>query len=255
MTDAPAFGWALGAALLLLLALAVSVGRWGRLGLTRDLIVAAVRAMLQLIAVSAVIGIMLQRIWTSLVFAALMFSIAVWTASGRIRARSDWTWVALAIAAGAVPVLAVIFAFGAASFTGPAIIPIAGIVIGGSMTAHALVCRRAFDSLRTEHGQVEAALALGLPRRWSIDNVINRHAPEALVPVLDQTRTVGLVTLPGAFVGVLLGGGSAADAAATQVLVLVGLLAAETTVVVVSTWLIAGGRILPADVRDRLPSA
>jgi len=30
----------------------------------------------------------------------------------------------------------------------------------------------------------------------------------ALVPGLDQTRTVGLVTLPGAFVGVLLAGAS-----------------------------------------------
>ncbi len=255
MTDGPAFGWALGAALIVLLAVALLAARWGRLGLSRDLFVAASRAIVQLIAVSAVIGLMLQRIWTSLVFAALMFSVAVWTAGGRIRARGDWRWVAVAIGTGAVPVLAVIFAFGAAAFTGPAIIPIAGIVIGGSMTAHALVGRRAFDSLRSDFGQVEAGLALGFPRRWSIDNVINRHAPEALVPVLDQTRTVGLVTLPGAFVGVLLGGGSAADAAATQVLVLVGLLAAETTVVVVSTWLIADGRILSADLRDRLPSA
>lgn len=162
--------------------MAVLAARWGRLGLTRDLFVAACRAIVQLIA-------------------------------------------------------------------------IAGIVIGGSMTAHALVCRRAFDSLRSDFGQVEAGLALGFRRRWAIDNVINLHAPEALVPVLDQTRTVGLVTLPGAFVGVLLGGGSAADAAATQVLVLVGLLAAETMVVVASTWLIADGRILCADLHDRLPTA
>jgi hypothetical protein len=83
----------------------------------------------------------------------------------------------------------------------------------------ALVCRRAFDSLRSDFGQVEAGLALGFRRRWAIDNVINRHA------------------------------------AATRVLVLVGLLAAETMVVVASTWLIADGRILSADLRDRLPDA
>ena len=29
-------------------------------------------------------------------------------------------------------------------------------------------------------------------------------AGQALIPALDQTRTVGLVTLPGAYVGVLL---------------------------------------------------
>lgn len=255
MNGGPEFGWALAAALAVLLVMALGAARWGRLGLTRDVVIAAVRAMVQLVAVSAVIGVALRHVWSSLLFATVMFSVAVWTAGGRCGARRNWVWIAAAIGAGALPVLSVIFAFGAAAFSGPAIIPIAGIVIGGSMTAHTLTARRAFDTLRGEFGLVEAGLALGLTRRWSIDNVINRHAPEALVPVLDQTRTVGLVTLPGAFVGVLLGGGSAADAAATQVLVLVGLVAAETVVVVTSTWLIAGGRILPADLRRRLPAA
>jgi len=35
----------------------------------------------------------------------------------------------------------------------------------------------------------------------------------------------------------------------------VGLLAAETMVVVASDWLIADGKILSADLRDRLPTA
>ena len=61
------------------------------------------------------------------------------------------------------------------------------------------------------------------------------------MPALDQTRTVGLVALPGAFVGVLLGGGSAAQAGATQLLVLVALLAAEAVAVAVTVELVAGG--------------
>jgi UDP-glucose/iron transport system permease protein len=43
----------------------------------------------------------------------------------------------------------------------------------------------------------------------------------------DQTRTVGLVTLPGAFLGVLIGSGNPVQAGAAQVLVLIGLLAAR----------------------------
>jgi len=123
------------------------------------------------------------------------------------------------------------------------------------MTACSLAARRAFATLREQHGQVEAALALGLTRQFSIGLAIDRERPEALVPVLDQTRTVGLVTLPGAFVGVLLGGGSTADAAAAQVLVLVGLIAAETIAVVVATHMVATGRLLPRDVRQNLPAA
>jgi putative ABC transport system permease protein len=140
-------------------------------------------------------------------------------------------------------------------FSGSAIVAISGITIGGTMTAHTLVARRAFSALRADIGHVEAGLALGLVRPDAIKLVIGRHSPEALTPVLDQTRTVGLVSLPGAFVGVLLGGGSAAEAAASQVLVLVGLVAAETTAVWVSQTLIARGRILPADLRERLPDA
>jgi ABC-type iron transport system FetAB permease component len=53
-----------------------------------------------------------------------------------------------------------------------------------------------------------------------------------------------LVTLPGAFVGVLLGGGSPLQAGAAQLLVLVGLLAAEVLAIWAVTELIARGAIL-----------
>lgn len=54
---------------------------------------------------------------------------------------------------------------------------------------------------------------------------------------------VGLVTLPGAFVGVLIGSGNPVQAAAAQLLVLIGLLAAETVAVAVVLELIARGLI------------
>jgi putative ABC transport system permease protein len=254
MSDSPVFGVPLIIALVLLLALAVGASRIGRLGLAGSLSTAAARACVQLAAVSLIIGVVLGRTWSALLFAGVMFVVATFTASGRVGARRDAGWIAAALAAGVLPVLVVIFGIRVTDFTGAAIIPIAGIIIGGSMTAHTLMARRAFDMLRSDRGQVEAGLALGLARPAAITLVISRHSPEALNPVIDQTRTVGLVTLPGAFVGVLLGGGSAADAAAAQVLVLVGLLAAETCVVEASRRLIAAGRILPRDLRDALPS-
>jgi len=70
-------------------------------------------------------------------------------------------------------------------------------------------------------------------------------AAEALVPGLDQTRTVGLVTLPGAFVGALLGGASAVDAARFQVVVLVGLLCAQSITAVALARLLGAPRTLP----------
>jgi putative ABC transport system permease protein len=67
---------------------------------------------------------------------------------------------------------------------------------------------------------------------------------QALVPPMDQTRTVGLVTLPGAFVGVLIGSGNPVQAAAAQILVLIGLLAAETVAVAVVLELVTRGALV-----------
>ena len=92
-------------------------------------------------------------------------------------------------------------------------------------------------------GEVEAALSLGFGGRDARMMVISASAPDALLPNVDQARTAGLVTLPGAFVGVLLATGSAAQAGAVQVLVLVGLLLSQTCAVALTIELIARGRI------------
>ena len=60
-----------------------------------------------------------------------------------------------------------------------------------------------------------------MSERDSRMEIIGESATNALLPNLDSTRTVGLVTLPGAFVGVLLSTGSATQAGAVQILVLI----------------------------------
>lgn len=233
-------------ALAVLTALAVVAAALDRLGTARADAVAVARAVGQLALVSLVLTAVLGRVAWSLAFALVMLGVAVGTSARRIGAGRAWPWVLVAVVAGALPVLVVIFLSGAVPWDGAAIVPMAGIVIGGCMTASSLNGRRCFAALREERDSYEGALALGLPVRVAVHLVIARHRAESLVPGLDQTRTVGLVTLPGAFVGVLLGGGSPAQAGAAQVLVLVGLLAAQTLVVVVQSRLIERGLLVPA---------
>ncbi|HEY5783506.1 MAG TPA: ABC transporter permease [Microlunatus sp.] len=246
-------GPALAVALVVLLTLAITVSWLGGLRRERQLATAAVRATLQLAAVALVITAVLGHVTWSILFGAFMLGVATFTSARRIEAPGAWPWVGIAITAGVLPTLAVIFASGAVPFTGAALVPVAGIIIGGGMTASSLTGRRVFSSLHDEYGTVEAGLAIGLTRPEAIDEVIRRHLPEALVPGLDQTRTVGLVTLPGAFVGVLLGGGTPVQAGAAQLLVLVGLLATQTITVVVAARFIRSGRLLPVELRERLP--
>lgn len=236
-------GWALGVALLVLVAVAVAVTRLAGLGIARSVAVAAVRAVLQLAVVSVIIVAVVRSLWLSLGFVLVMLGVAALTSARRLTPDRNGLLAALSIALGATPVIGIVVVTGAVPMTGIALVPVCGIVIGGSMTATSLAGRRALDELTTRHGEYEAALSLGLMERDAAMELVRPAALQALVPAMDQTRTVGLVTLPGAFVGVLIGSGNPVQAGAAQVLVLVGLLAAEAVAAVVTVELVARGRI------------
>lgn len=204
---------------------------------------AAARAALQLAAVSTVLAVALQRMWSSLLVLLLMFIVASITAARRSQAQRGSWWLTVALAAGMVMVIPLLTLSGVVPFNGVAVVPVFGIVLGGTMTASAVAARRALDALTQRAGEVEAALGLVLSERFSRMLVIERPLSDALLPNLDQTRTAGLVTLPGAFVGVLLATGSAVQAAAVQVLVLVSLLLAQVCGVAVVGELVVRGKI------------
>lgn len=236
---------ALGAACAVLLAAAVAVAGLGRLGHGRAVLRAGVRAVLQLAAVALVIAWVVGALWSSVLFVLLMFSVAVRTAGRRITDGPGWWWAAAPIAAGVLPVLALLLATGLLPAKGLSLIPVAGLLIGGALTATSLSGRRALDELRSRHGEVEAALALGFEARDARLEMSRTAAATSLVPALDQTRTVGLVTLPGAFVGMLLGGATPAQAGAVQLFVLVALLAVEAAAIVVVLELVGRGLLAP----------
>jgi putative ABC transport system permease protein len=240
-------GWGLAAALLVLTAVAAGVAAVGGLGTTRDSLVAAVRAVVQLAVVSAVIVAVVRSWWATVGFVLVMVVIATWTSARRMTRDRSGLAAGLAILGGTVPVVAVILATGSVPLTGVALVPVAGIVIGGAMTATSLAGRRALGVLTDRRGEYEAALSLGLEERDAALLFVRPSGRDALVPALDQTRTVGLVTLPGAFVGVLLGSGDPVQAGAAQVLVLLGLLAAETVAALVTIELVARSRIRRPD--------
>lgn len=238
-------GWPLAGVLVLLTAAGALTVWLGRIDGWRPVVTAAVRAVVQLGAVSLLITAVLASGWLTGGFVLLMFGIAAYTSASRV-ARSGWRaalralpGAATSIAAGVGPVLALLLGTGVVAARPVVIIPIAGIFIGGAMMATSIAGRRARDELRTRRGEVEAALALGLLTRDAALLITRPTANQALVPVLDQTRTVGLVTLPGAFVGVLLGGGDPIEAGITQLVVLVALLAIEAVAVLVTVEVVA----------------
>ncbi len=236
-------GWPLAVLIATLAGVAALVTYLAGLGRVTDPLVAAVRAVVQLAAVAAVIGFVLRSLgWTMLFLAGMVLVGAATSAhrlTGTLRGRGWWT---LAPIVGAVvPAMALILLSRAVPAVPVAILPTAGILIGGAMTATTLAGRRLIEELTAQRGAYEAALSLGMSRRDGVALVGRESAALALLPGLDQTRTVGLVTLPGAFVGVLLAGASPWQAGAAQVLVLVALLLVQAIAAALTVELVVAG--------------
>lgn len=203
---------------------------------------ATARATVQLGVVGLLITLVLGSWWLTVGFVLLMTSVAAYTSGGRMSVRARW-WALLPIALGAWPLTAALLLVGLLPLEPISLVPTAGILIGNAMTATTLAGRRALESLTARRGELEAALSIGLLPRDAALLVARNSAKLALVPGLDQTRTVGLVTLPGAFVGTLLGGASPLEASALQLVVLVGILLVQSIAVAITLELVVTGRL------------
>ncbi|WP_017589623.1 ABC transporter permease [Nocardiopsis ganjiahuensis] len=236
-------GPALAVAIAVAVLAAAGVCVAARLGHGLAVLRAGARAALQLGAVSLVIAAVVSSGPLTLCFVAVMLAVASWTAGRRITPSRRGLWAFLPICVPVVPLVAVLLATGLTPWTGLAVIPLAGILTGGALTATVLAGRRVTEELRTRGGEVDAALSLGMLPREAALEIGRPAASSALLPALDQTRTVGLVTLPGAFVGMLLGGAGPFEAGAVQAFVLAALLLVESVAIVLTLELVARGSI------------
>lgn len=212
----------------------------------RQVLVAAVRAAVQLALIGSVLGLVFRFPVAVGAVLLVMLATASWTAGRRLREfPGSGRAVVVSSLAGALLTLGVVFATGAVEPSARYVVALGGIVLGGTMTACTLAGRQLLAGIRTRRDEVEGWLALGATPRQAVADIVRTAAGEALLPAIDQTRTVGLVTLPGAFVGALFGGASPAAAARFQLVVLVGLLAAEAVAAVTLTWQLGAPRVLP----------
>jgi putative ABC transport system permease protein len=227
-----------------------------RLGHAREIAIAAVRALVQLAAVGAAIALVFEFPGLAIAFVAVMVATAGLTAGGRLHGLPAARRRALvAIAVPALAATGILLAVGAFAFTPRSTVPIAGILIGGAMAATTLTGRRLLESLRDEAPLIEARLALGKSARTALVPAVRGAIHTGLIPVVDQTRSVGLVTLPGTFVGLILGGASPEQAAATQLVVLLALLAVELAAGLLLAELMQRALILPGERVRRLLAA
>jgi putative ABC transport system permease protein len=177
-----------------------------------------------------------------------MFSVAAWAAARRLGTlRERFLPVVVAMGSGIVASLAIVFLTGAIDFTPRYVLAIGGIVIGNAMTIATLSGRRFVELVDDRWEDVEGWLALGATPRVATRELVRRAIHAAMVPTTDQTRTTGLVTLPGAFVGAVFGGVSPLEAGRFQIVVLAAIIGCGAVVAVVVTAWLAPVRVRPGE--------
>ncbi|GAA3338373.1 ABC transporter permease [Curtobacterium pusillum] len=208
---------------------------------------AVLRGTVQLALISLVLsGVIRDPLWIAAAL-VVMFGVATTTAARRLGTlRSRFVPVVLAMAAGVVGALGVVFLTGAIAFTPRYVLAVGGIVIGNAMTSATLSGRRFVELVDDRWEDVEGWLALGATPRQSTAELVRRAIHAAMVPSTDQTRTTGLVTLPGAFVGAIFGGISPLEAGRFQIVVLAAIIAAGALVATSLTRMLAPVRTRPA---------
>ncbi|XP_021290008.1 protein ALUMINUM SENSITIVE 3 [Herrania umbratica] len=233
-------GMAKPVAALSVVLMAVLLSFMQKLGLEKEMIYSILRAFLQL----SIIGFVLQFIFNQensgwIVLAYLfMVSVAGYTAGQRAKHVPRGKYVAgISILAGTAVTMFLLVVLNVFPFTPRYIIPVAGMMVGNAMTVTGVTMKRLRDDIKIQTNLVETALALGATPRQATLEQVKRALVIALSPVLDNAKTVGLISLPGAMTGLIMGGASPVEAIHLQIVVMNMLIGASTVSSIMSTYL------------------
>jgi len=255
MTGAEPFGFTSLAAALALVAVALLLSWWQRLDVERDIGLACVRAFVQLMAVGYVIHLILQTdrpLYVALTLAAMLL-FAVITSARRARGLPGaWTLAAASIGVASMATLAVMLVLGIIPAGARYVIPIGGMLIGNCMNVASVTAVRLLEDAADRRPQIEASLALGASPRQSTATLARRSVRLAMVPVIDSTKTTGLVFLPGAMTGMILAGAAPLQAVRLQAVVMFMLLAAVALTASIMSYLAPGRLFTPQQQLRRL---
>ena len=227
------------------------------LGIARDLLVAGVRVVVQLLLV----GVVLKAVFalaSPLAVAAVvlvMLATAAYEIHSRQQRRLAGPW-GIGIGAGTT-MLATLFvtAFGLAAlqpdpwFAPHVVIPLVGIVLGNVMNGVSISLNAFNTGIVRERAAIEARLALGATANAAFKPMQRSALRSGMIPIINQMSAAGIITLPGMMTGQILAGMAPFEAAKYQILVLFLLAGGAGLGALGATWL-AVRRV--TDERDRL---
>jgi len=244
--------WQLALALLLVAVVAL-VSLRQALGLERDLVLGSIRTIVQLYGVGLILAAVFAAArwyWVALIL-AVMTGVATHAAVSRLTRPIPGAYgiaaAALSVSTAATlayVILAVVHV--RPWYTPQYIIPIAGMILGNSMTSAALAGDRLQGELRARAAEVDTRLALGFSGREAMQPLVRSALRAAMIPTVNGMMTVGLVQLPGMMTGQILAGSSPLVAIRYQILVVFMLAAATALGSLLFVRFAAGRYLTPA---------
>ncbi len=226
-------GWLGLIASLSLVGVAVAISAWQHLGLERSLIWASARAIVQLLAVGALLAVVLSPhvpLAVSWLWVAFMVAFAAETIRRRapeIPGARNLALLSLGLAT--VVTLVLLFGLGIFPVNARTVVPLAGMVVGNSLTATVVAARRVVGELSDKRAEVEARLALGHSSHDASRPYVRDALRTAMTSQIESTKAVGLVFLPGAMTGLILAGERPVEAVLVQAAVMFLILGAVAT--------------------------
>lgn len=206
----------------------------------KELIIASLRMTLQLVLVGYLLVFLFANphpLLTVLVI-AIMESFAIYTVFRKFRkslSRSLKKIIALSMLSGTLSCLAFFLLLVVQVkpwFEPRYFIPLAGMLIGNSMTGISLGVKSLLEGMTTQRSQVEQALILGATPQDATRPIVNSTFDSAIMPTINSMLGMGIVFLPGMMTGQILSGTVPTTAIAYQIAIMLAILGSVSLTVI-----------------------
>ncbi|HBC4756911.1 TPA: iron export ABC transporter permease subunit FetB [Staphylococcus aureus] len=207
----------------LLLVIPIIISYKEGLHIIKDLIVATLRAVVQLI----ILGFLLHYIfkindkWLLVLCVFLIIVNASWNTISRSSPVMHHVFLIsfVAIFVGTALPLAGTIATGAIQFTANEVIPIGGMLANNGLIAINLAYQNLDRAFVQDGTNIESKLSLAATPKLASKGAIRESIRLAIVPTIDSVKTYGLVSIPGMMTGLIIGGVPPLQAIKFQLLV------------------------------------
>lgn len=219
-----------------MMAIAIGLSAWQRLGLEWSFAIATVRTLVQLLVVGSILAIVFE--WQNpgavLAVVAGMLTVAAIETRNRIGMPSQGKksgkkpartllliWGAILLSTVLTLIYVNLLVIRPETWYDPQyLIPLAGIVLGNAMNGAAIAGERLARTIQNNRQEIETHLCLGATPEQAIAQYRKDAVKAGLIPTINAMMVVGIVTLPGIITGQLLSGVEPLEAASYQILIM-----------------------------------